>query len=128
MLTLRIAQRHVLAIEIDNQIWIGGAFHTATLLPGQSGCSVIARLPGELTPPRQGAFVELIPALGFDQAAQSRIDAGLRQAAGDFKERAQHHHVGGARIAEFVGSAGEIESEHMDVVALDSLPESSSPL
>ena len=27
---LRVAQRHVLAIEVDDQVWIGIGFHTAT--------------------------------------------------------------------------------------------------
>ncbi len=69
---LRIAQLHVLAIKVDNQIRIGSSFHCATSFGSRCQllvAGVISRFPVKLTPPRQGALIELVPALAFHQAA-----------------------------------------------------------
>src|ERR1039458_5895395 len=67
--------------------------------------------------PRQGALVELHPVGIFDQAAQCIIDACLRQHARNLQQRAEHHHVGSALVAELVSQFSERKSEHLHPIA-----------
>ncbi len=88
--------------RFDNAIY-GANFRNRTLAQYRRPQLGARQFPA----PGDRALVDRKPFFAFDEAAQSVVDGGLWKAGRNFKQRAEHHHIGGTDAAQAVGNLRE---------------------